>query len=282
MTTPSSAPAVPATRTAERPTYRVTGGRVLRSEWAKLWSLRSTWITLGLALFFLLLLGLVRATTYSPGGPGLGPGGGNGGPAANAVSIALTGMKFGELALGTLGVLLTAGEYSTGLIRATLAAVPRRLPVLWSKSAIFGAVALVVGSAGAFLAFLAGAGPLQGTDVALSLSAPGVLRSLAGAGGFLALVGVLGVALGALVRSAAGGISILAAVLLLVPLLSDLLPDSLRDDISPYLPGNAGGSMFALHQSAHALTPQAGLAVFAGWTALALAGAAWRLARTDA
>ncbi|MFU8849724.1 ABC transporter permease [Micromonospora sp. SL1-18] len=281
MTTPSSAPAVP--RTAERPVYRVTGARVLRSEWAKLWSLRSTWITLGLALFFLVLLGLIRASTYSPGGPGLmGPGGGNPGSAANAVSIALTGMKFAELALGTLGVLITAGEYSTGLIRATLAAVPRRLPVLWAKSAIFAVVALVVGSAGAFLAFLAGAGPLQGTDVALSLSASGVLRSLAGAGAFLALVGVLGVALGALVRSAAGGISILAASLLLVPLLSELLPESLRDDISPYLPGNAGGSMFALHQAAHALTPQAGLAVFAGWTALALAAAAWRLARTDA
>jgi hypothetical protein len=104
---------------------------------------------------------------------------------------------------------------------------------------------------------------------------------LLGAGLYLGLVGVIGAALGALLRSVAGGISVLVAALMLVPGLISLLPTSWHNAIQPYLPSDAGQSMFALHHGAHTLTPTAGLLVFLGWTALALAGAAWRLVRTD-
>ncbi|MEU8471189.1 ABC transporter permease [Streptomyces sp. NPDC029006] len=273
-TTAEAPPAAPA-----RPAYRVTGRRVLASEWAKLWSLRSTWITLGLGLLFLVAFGLIACSRYRSGS--------HSGhldrdfAAATAVSLSLFGTNFAQLALGVLGVLVTAGEYSTGMIRSTLAAVPRRLPVLWSKAAVFGLVALVVGTLGAFVAFGFGSGIVSGTPAAMSLSHAGVPRSLLGAGLYLGLVGVIGVALGALLRSVAGGISVLVATFMLIPGLVSLLPSSWRDDISPYLPSNAGESLFALTHDSTALSPTAGLLVFLAWTALALAGAAYRLVRSD-
>jgi hypothetical protein len=273
--TPESAQAAPA-----RPVYRVTGRRVLSSEWAKLWSLRSTWITLGLGLLFLVAFGVIAASHYKSN---LDSGRHMDGDfaSATAVSLSLFGTNFAQLALGVLGVLVTAGEYSTGMIRSTLAAVPRRLPVLWSKAALYGVVVLVVGTAGAFVTFQIGSGIVSGTPAAMSLSHAGVVRALFGAGLYLSLVGVIGAALGMLLRSVAGGISVLVASLMLIPGLVTLLPSSWQDNISPYLPSNAGESMYALTHDATSLSPGAGLWVFLGWTALALAGAAYRLVRSD-
>ncbi|ADJ48221.1 integral membrane protein [Amycolatopsis mediterranei S699] len=273
-------PAAPTARAA-RPAYRVTGRHVLRSEWTKLWSLRSTWITLGLGLVFLVAFGLISAARYNSNissGQPLDPDFAG----ATALSLSLFGTNFAQLALGVLGVLVTAGEYSTGMIRSTLTGVPRRLPVLWSKSAVFGIVALLVGVIGAFLAFVFGSAIVAGTPAAMTLSDTGVLRSLLGAGLYLGLVGVIGVALGALLRSVAGGISVLVGALMLIPGLISLLPKSWQGDLSPYLPSNAGQSMFALTHDATSLAPGTGLLVFLGWTVLLLAGAAYRLARSDA
>ncbi|MFD7288646.1 ABC transporter permease [Streptomyces sp. NPDC059863] len=276
MTTMTPAPA-PAD-TSVRPAYRVTGPRVLRAEWAKLWSLRSTWITLGLSMVLLIALGAIFASTYSPGADARGPGP----EAADAVAVALGGLDFAQLAIGVLGVLIMAGEYSTGTIRSTLAAVPTRLPVLWSKVVGFGGTAFLTAGVTVFVSFFVSGRMLDGTDIALGVSSPGVVRALLGAGAYLALVGVLGVALGTLIRSVAGGIGLLVTTLMLLPLLTRLLPAALRDDITPYLPSSAGGSMFALHPASDALGPGAGLAVLVGWVVLALAGAAWRLTRSDA
>ncbi|MFD5112905.1 ABC transporter permease [Streptomyces sp. NPDC058391] len=267
--------------TAARPAYRVTGRRVVRSEWAKLWSLRSTWITLGLALLFLVAFGIIAAAQYESrisSGQRMDADFAT----STAVSLSLFGTNFAQLALGVLGVLVTAGEYSTGMVRSTLAAVPRRLPVLWSKSAVFGLVALVTGTVGVFATFLFASGIVSGTSAAMTFSDAGVVRSLLGAGLYLGLVGVLGVALGALLRSVAAGISVLVGALMLVPGLISLLPTTWQDNISPYLPSNAGGSMFALHHDAATLSPTAGLVVLLGWVVLALAGAAYQLVRTDA
>jgi len=264
-----------------RPAYRVTTARVVRAEWAKFWSLRSSWITLGVALVFILAFGLIRDWRYTvmmnaghvhdPEVLG-----------ANAVGLSLFGLNFGQLAVGVLGVLVTAGEYSTGMIRSTLAAVPRRLPVLWSKSLIFGGVAFLLGLTGAVAAFGIGTGILSGSKAALGFGDAGVVRALIMAGAYLALIGVSGAALGAVLRSVAGGIAVLLGTLLLVPGLMELLPTSWQNNVSQYLPSHAGDSMYALHQDLHTLSPTAGLLVLMGWTALALAGAAYRLKRTDA
>jgi len=162
-----------------------------------------------------------------------------------------------------------------------MAAVPRRLPVLWCKATVYGLVALIVGTVGAWTAFLIGSRIVADTPAALTLSHAGVVRGLWGAGLYLGLVGVIGAALGALLRSVAGGISVLVAVFMLVPGLASLLPSSWQDDLTPYLPSNAGQAMYALAHDATTLTPGTGLLVFLGWTALALAGAAYRLRRGD-
>ncbi|MER7281637.1 ABC transporter permease [Dactylosporangium sp. NPDC000244] len=276
-TRPSAA--VPA-RTAD-PARKVTGARVLRSEWYKQWSLRSTWITLGLGLLFLLAFGTIASLRYKSmtgSGQQMDPDFAD----ATTYSLALFGTTFATIALGVLGVLSTSGEYTTGMIRSTLAAVPRRLPVLWSKAAVYGVVAFAVGAAGAFGAFLISSGVLSGTAKAMGISADGVVTGLLGAAVYLGLVGVIGVALGALLRSTAGGISAFVGLFLLVPGLMMLLPKSWRADITPYLPSNAGESIFALHHVTGTLTAGNGLLVLLGWTALALAGAAIRLVRSDA
>ncbi|MGP3970428.1 ABC transporter permease [Streptomyces sp. 6N223] len=277
MTT-SSLSVAPASATSVR---RVTTRGVLRSEWAKLWSLRSSWIILAASVVVLFVFGAIAAFMYSPAagadsGPSLSEG------ATDAVSLALTGSPFVSLIVGSLGVLLFAGEYSTGMIRSTLAAVPRRLPVLFSKSAVVAPVVLVLTTIGALVAFQLGAIGLDGEKIALSLGDDGVLRSLLGVGVYMALVAVFGVALGALLRSAAGGIASLLGILLILPNLASLLPKSLADTLHPYFPSTAGEAMFSLHRSADSLSPGAGFTVFAGWVALALAAAAIRLKRTDA
>ncbi|MCK9930565.1 ABC transporter permease [Frankia sp. Mgl5] len=272
------APATPS-RTAGSG-QKVTGRRVLRSEWAKLWSLRSTWITLTLGLLFLSAVGVIAAVQYrSMTGPGrhLDPGLAD----ATTQSLALFGVPFALVALGVLGVLTTSGEYTSGMIRSTLAAVPRRLPVLWAKAAVHGLIAFVLSVIGVFVAFLVASGILSSTPIAMSVTDGGVVRSLLGAGLYLGLVAVIGVALGALLRSTAGGISALVGTFLLVPSLMPLLPRSWRTDVTPYLPSSAGESVFALHHTAGTLSAGAGLLVLLGWTALVLGGAAHRLVRSD-
>ncbi|CAM5613088.1 ABC transporter permease OS=Streptomyces aurantiogriseus OX=66870 GN=GCM10010251_25590 PE=4 SV=1 [Streptomyces aurantiogriseus] len=278
----TTSPSSPEAAQPARPRYKVTGLRVLRSEWAKLWTLRSTWITLALGLVFLIAFGVIAAAQYGSGS-GLDDGGPGGDLSnADALGLSLFGISLAQMAFGILGVMVTAGEYSTGMIRSTLAAVPRRLPVLWSKSAVFGLVTFAVGTIGALVAFLIGNELVSGTAAELSLSDSGVVRSLLGAGVYLGLIAVIGTALGALFRSVAGGISVLVGTLMLVPNLTSLLPNSWEDDVNKYLPTNAGESLYSLTHDAASLSPTAGLLVLLGWSALALAGAAYRLVRKDA
>jgi len=172
-------PAADAPARAADPHLKVTGRRVLRSEWAKLWSLRSTWITLGLGLLFLLAFGTIAALRYKSilnSGQPMDPDFAD----ATAYSLALFGVPFSLIALGVLGVLTASGEYTSGMIRSTLAAVPRRLPVLWSKAAVYGALAFVTATLGALLGFLISSGVLSGTGIAMNLGDGGVLRGLLG------------------------------------------------------------------------------------------------------
>ena len=265
-------------RTHIRPVYRVTGSRVIRSEWSKFWSLRSSWITLGIAVLFLIGIGVIAAGVYTPSGPL----GGKTADSGAALTLALAGTNLAALAIGALGVLMSAGEYSTGMVRSTFAAVPDRLPVLWAKTLVFGPVAFVLSSVGALPSFMIGAAILHGETIALSLGDAGVFRCLVGAGLYLGLVGVFGVAVGVLVRSSAGGIAILAGVVLVLPGLTGLLPSSLGDTVSRYLPSNAGQSVMTLHATGNTLvSPGIGTLTLAVWAVVLLAAAAYRLRSSD-
>ncbi|WP_330309810.1 MULTISPECIES: ABC transporter permease [unclassified Streptomyces] len=199
---------VPAPEKRAHKAFKVTSTGVLRSKWTKFWSLRSSWLTLVTSVAVLIVFGAIAAFTYSPSGSAMsGPPGTDTGGSTDAISLALTGSTFTALIVGVLGVLMSAGEYGTGMVRSTFAAVPRRLPVLWSKSAVIGPLVLIVTTIGALAAFQLGTPGLDGEKIALSLGDDGVLRSLAGAGVYLGLVAVFGVALGSLIRSTAGGIA---------------------------------------------------------------------------
>ncbi len=258
---------------------RVTWPRVLRSEWIKVSSLRSTRITL--AVSFLLMAGVgvltaaITAANWSHMGMGQRA-------TLDPAATVLGGYQFAQLAVGILGVLAVTNEYSSGMIRATLTAVPRRLPVLWAKTSLFAAVTFVTMTAAALIGFLAGGSVLAGKHLPLSLSDPAMLRAVLGAGLYLAVIGLLGVALGFLLRSTAGAIASLVGILTLLPLLGTLLGSWFKDHIAPYLANNAGSAIMTTHQAANTLHPWTGFTVMCLWAALALAGACYGLARRDA
>ncbi|GAA3112186.1 ABC-type transport system involved in multi-copper enzyme maturation permease subunit [Kribbella aluminosa] len=267
-------------------TLRVTFPRVVRSEWYKFASLRSSWITLAVAVVVLIgfgvLAALVTTGDVTPSGPNGQPGPGPGGFSTDPTSLSLSGAMLAQIVLGILGVLLVSGEYSSGMIRATLAAVPHRLPVLWAKALVIGVVSLLVSAAAALAAFLA-AQQILGDGANASLTDHGVLRAVLGSGGYLAGVALLGVALGALLRHAAGAIGALFGLLLLAPaLLGAILPSSWKDAVVPYLPSNAASSFTSVVPPHGMLSATAGAAVLAGWVVILLAAAAVLLRRRDA
>jgi hypothetical protein len=180
-------------------------------------------------------------------------------------------------------VLLITSEYATGLIRATLAAVPRRLPVLWGKAAMVAAATLAVTLPAALAAFLAGQEVLSRQHLATSLGHPGVARAVIGSALYLAVSGLLGLALGALLRSTAGGISALFGLFFALPIVAGFLPGSLSDEVNKYLPSTAGLAVTAVHPDpATSLAPWAGLGVSCLYAAVLLGFAALRTRRGDA
>ncbi|MBO0777126.1 MAG: ABC transporter permease, partial [Actinobacteria bacterium] len=152
-----------------RASHQPPGGyrfrHLARMEWIKLRSLRSTWLTLALAV-------------CAPAGIALATGNGNTTSGGMFVSNTLVGMLIGVLLTGVAGVLAMTSEYTSGTIGATFAAAPRRLGVLAAKAAVVGTVALVTGEAAAFLSFFAGCMTLRYGITAPALGQPGVLRAI--------------------------------------------------------------------------------------------------------
>jgi ABC-2 type transport system permease protein len=260
-----------------RAELRVTQGQVVTAEWIKLRSLRSASGTLAGSVAAVLGIGVLLAwiaLLHLNSGHDLGT--------VAPASISLYGVYLAQLTIGALGVMLFTGEYSTGMIRATLAAVPARLPVLWAKLGVFAAVALAALEAALFLSFLAGQAILAQHHSGASLSDPGALRAVIGAGLYLTLVGMLGIALGCIIRSTAGGIVTLFGLLLVLPVLVSILPSGWSRHVSPYLPSTAGQAIMQIHPASGILPPWNGFAVFAGYTAVAIATAAFLLQRRDA
>ena len=255
----------------------VTLTRVLSSEWVKLRSLRSSWITLALAVAGLVVVAIVGGILTNADWSHL-----HRGELArfDPTDRSLAGLNFSQLAIGVLGVLFVTGEYGTGMIRSSLAAVPRRLPVLWAKAIVFATVTLVLMEVSAFVAFLGGQAAL-GTH-GTTMAAAGALRATVGTGLYLTVVALLGIALGFLVRSTAGGIAALFGLLLVLPGILAILPESWQTTVGPYLPSNAGAALYDLHPESASLAPWTGFAVFFLYAVIALIGAAAVLKRRDA
>jgi ABC-2 type transport system permease protein len=274
MTT-ATTPVLPTPLTS---TGHVTQWRVVRSEWAKLWSLRSTRWSLVTAVLVMgglgILISAIRMSHWSQMSP-------SDRASFNPVEVSLGGVNLAQLAVGVLGVLVISGEYSTGSIRSSFAAVPRRLPVLWAKAAVFAVVVFVLMLPSALVSFFVSQAILSSHHVQTSLTHPHVARAVVGAALFLAAVGLLGLAFGALLRNTAGGISTLFGVMFVLPPLNALLPSDWSNAIDPYLPLNAGTAIMAIHPDSSSLSPWAGFAVFCGYTAAVGTIAAYLLVRRD-
>ncbi len=275
-TTVDTKPPAPQPRT---PTAAAEFGAVVRSEGTKIRSVRSTIWTLLVAILATVGIGaliclarvsrwdhltLRQQLTF------------------DGTTFSLRGVFLAQLAIGVLGVLVITSEYSTGMIRTTLAAVPQRRILFGAKVLVFTVVAFVVALVACFGAFFVGQAILGPQHHGVALSYPGALRAVVGAAAYLTAVGLLGVALGTLIRRTAGGIATLFGLLLILPLLVSALPSPWSTDITKYLPSDLGLALFTVrHTSAH-LQPGAALAVLAAWVVVALAVAGVTLVRRDA
>ena len=199
------------------------------------------------------------------------------------LDIALAGVNASQLAIAVLGVLVITGEYSTGMIRSTLIAVPKRLPVLWAKLAVHAVVSFVLMVPSVLIGFFASQAILSRHHILqISFGAPGVARSVLGGAVYVMLVGIFALGIGAIVRSTAGGIATFAGIFFVIPPLMNILPASWNDAISKYLPSEAGRQLFSLQQGAHSLSPLWGGLLLLGYCAAAVAAAAVLFVRRDA
>jgi ABC-2 type transport system permease protein len=249
---------------------RVGFPQAARMEWIKLRSLRSTWWVLALTVAGAVGIAVAVGVNTEDA-------------AADLTNNALAGISLGLLLVGVLGVLAMTGEHSSGMIRATLAAVPNRPLVLAAKAAVFGVVALAAGEAAAFIAFFAGGAALPAGMPAPTLGQPGVLRAVVLGGAGYCLIGLLGVGLGASIRHTPAAIAVLVGgVYVLAQLVAGFatwimawLPIAIvANSLSVVRPVGDGQVRF--------LSPWAGLGVLCLYAAAALGAGAFLLARRDA
>ena len=276
----TTTPAAPIPRLVRPDRLRPLAVDVVRSEWTKLRTVRSTYWTLLVAVAgmvgfgALLCIAYVRHNTSDTASAGFDPAG-----------YSLNGFFLAQLAIGTLGVVVVTGEYQTGSIRATLAATPQRTLILAAKAAVFATAAGLTGVIASLAAFLVGQNILAQKHLQTHLSDPAALRSVLGAGLYLAVLGLFGLGLGVLVRRTAGAIATLVALILVLPVLIQGLPADWQDTITRYLPSVAGQAVIGhtrFTPPGHQLSPWTGLGLFAAYTAATLAAAAITLDRRDA
>jgi ABC-2 type transport system permease protein len=244
---------------------------VVRMEWRKLCTVRSTWFIL--LVFAAGMVGFAALVgTASPRHPG---------PSYDPTENLFAGLALGQLAIGILGVLLLSSEFGSGSIRATFAAVPRRGSVLAAKAAVIAAVTLAAGEALAFAAFAAFQIAAPRGVPQPSLGQPEVLRAVLLAGAYPCLIGLIGLGLAAVIRHTAGAIAAIVGVVFLLPVV--LLPLGEHSAVMRFLPEIiAENSLTAVKPVTDSLSAGAGFGMLCLYAAVALAAGGWTLARRDA
>jgi ABC-2 type transport system permease protein len=270
-----------ATATAPGMARRVTQWGVVRSEWIKFRSLRSSWISLvamvlivdGIGTLFSALHAHRMESNLPPGAQ----------IQFDAVEVSLRGVYLAQLAIGVLGVLVITGEYGTGMIRSSLGAVPKRTPVLIAKALVFALVTFVVSLPTTVLGFELGQWAQSGTHDQADLATPGAVRAIVGGAVFLTLIGLLAVGMGFIVRNTAGAIATLVGIVLVAPLLTNALPEPYNTDVAKFLPLNIGNRAISTTEfDPNLFGPWVGLGVLAAYAVGALVIGAVVLRRRDA
>jgi ABC-2 type transport system permease protein len=258
-------------------------GRLLEAEWTKIRSVRSTlWSLFAfvvVAIGFSVLVAAVISHDWNT--PGNHP---------NHLRLLTdpteviygTGFFLGQLALCVLGVMVITTEYSTGAIRASLLAVPKRIPMLAAKAVVWGGLDLVVSAITVFAVFFLSTSILH-SHVSVTLGEPGVLRATIGGILYLVVLGLFALAIGGLIRHTAAAILIVLGLVLVVPPLVSLIPGTIANHVHGYLPTVAGALVAQTTQeSGDVLSAWQGFGVFCLWTAVLLVASGWLLVRRDA
>jgi ABC-2 type transport system permease protein len=275
----------PAVQTLAAPDRSGTGhahfGRLLLAEWTKLRSVRSTyWSVIVLIVVFPLFCWLfpyLSVHNYSQATPAQ-----QASLVQDPVSTIMgAGLYLGQLAIAVLGVMVTASEYSTGMIRSTLLASPHRVRMLAAKSVVFALLVFVIGEVIAFVGFFIGRQTFKGL-LTVNLGGPEI-RQVFGVGLYLAMLGLFALVLGALIRHVPGAITGIIALLLVLSQIIALIPGKAGKYLYTYEPTNAGIAIIERHVDTNfLLTAWEGYGVFAAWTATLWILAAWLLVRRDA
>jgi len=255
----------------------VTQRQVIHSEWIKLRTVRSSWLVLGATVLGIVVTGLLVSYATNAHWSAMTA---SSRAHFSPVNQDLIGVNLAELTVGVLGVLAVTGEYTSGMIRATFAAVPRRVPVLLAKAGVIAAVTFAVCLAAVLVTFLGGQALLGAHGI--SLGQPEAVRAVLGAALYLTVVAVLGIGLGFLIRSTAGGIATLLGLLLVLPVIAAALPGRRGQAVDRYLPSTAGRALFTMNGGHAMLSPWTGFGVFLLYAAAVLAFAALVLCRRDA
>lgn len=265
----------PLQRQKELPAGSYSLGDLVYSEWTKLRSVRSTMFTLLATV--VIGIGIGAIATYETrvhwtlsNAVGFDPTG-----------LSLTGAFFAQLTIGILGVLVMSSEYSTGTIRATLAASPKRLKLLLAKNIVFGVVVLFISEAVSFISYFVGQTLLSAPAIHTTLSSPGALRAVAGTGIYLCLMGLFALGLATIIRHTAGAISTYIGILLILPLLVRALPNSMAQNIEKFLPDHIGAAIVSINLN-DTLAPWTGLLVLGGYVVALLIIGAILMNRRDA
>jgi ABC-2 type transport system permease protein len=242
---------------------KVTWGGVLRSEFTKIKSVRSTYFTLAAMVVISVGFGALAswgAASHGPNGPGFDP-----------TAQSLFGLYISQLVIAVLGVLVISSEYSTKMISTTLTAMPRRGTLIAAKAIVFGAVTFVASLVTCFASFFLGQALMSSHHISTSLGQPGVLRAVIGGALFLTVVGLLSFGLGLLVRHTAGAISIAVALLFVLSILVNALPQNWQIHIDKWLPAIAGMVIWTVKPQTGSIpyfAPWTGFAVLCAWAAL--------------
>ncbi|QUI32564.1 ABC transporter permease [Streptomyces alfalfae] len=267
---PAPPSAAPTTATTASAGYRLSTRGVLRSEWHKLWTLRSTWIALTAGVALVLAVGITMGATYDGDDAEI-----------DTIVFTLFGTQLSQICLAVLGILVTAGEYSTGMIRASLTAVPTRLSVLWSKAGIFTAVAFAVSLVTNLVTFLAAQIWLAGSDKELTLTDDGVLAALTTSAASLTLLSLIALGLGALLRSVPGAIGAFVGGVIILPEIAAMLPLDAIDTAVRYFPAQAASSLGSVARVENTIAPGTALLTLALWATVIIAASSVLLKRRD-
>jgi ABC-2 type transport system permease protein len=258
----------------------VTFPRVVLSEWTKLWSLRSTRWVLLVSFIAMAAPGPIISAVQMGRWAHLTL---HDRATFNSIDAGVGGWHLAQLGIGVLGVLIISGEYSTGMIRSSLMAVPRRLPVLAAKVLVYAGVALGLMLVATLISYFVTQAIVTEHHIQHGIGDPGALRVVIGNILFLTVLGTMCVGLGAWVRNSAGGIAAFVGLIFVLSGIVDILPTSIGNAVNPYLPLNAGTGVATFHfDNSHHLSPWGGFALFCGYTLIILAGASITLMRRDA